>query len=178
MRDGFGFNYTRRSKRSPFEDGLRTPILFSLSGRTRSQTHDLLCSSVDVVPTILDACSIEAPDALSGRSLWPLVTGEVKALNSEPVFGAIYPGDASVLGDPAVDVAYRWIRSGDFKLIVPHPKDGKVWGDYGNLIQLYNLAEDPNETENLASDPRSRPTVDRLHVMLDRWWSAGGEIKP
>ncbi len=93
------------------------------------------------------------------------MTGEVKALHSEPVFGAIYPGDASVLGDPAVDVAYRWIRSGDFKLIVPHAKDGKVWGDYGNLIQLYNLAEDPDETENLASD-LDRETIDRLHVKL------------
>lgn len=177
MRDGFGFNYTRRSKRSPFEDGLRTPILFSLSGRSRSETHDLLCSSVDIVPTILDGCSVEAPDAISGRSLWPLVTGEVDQLKSEPVFGAIYPGDASVLGHPSVDVAYRWIRDGQYKLIVPHVKNGKVWGDYGNLIQLYNLDDDPDEKKNLATDQRLRQTVDRLQVTLDRWWSGGGEIK-
>lgn len=170
MKDGFGFNYTKRSKRSPFEDGIRTPILFYQSGTTRAATHDVLCSSVDIVPSILEACSIDVPPSMSGRSLWPLVTGEVYALDPQPVFGEIYPGDASVLGDPAADVAYRWIREGDFKLIVPHLRNGSVWGGYGDVPQLYDLASDPAEQNNLASDADYRETLDRLRDRLDQWW--------
>jgi uncharacterized sulfatase len=173
MKQGSGYNYTHRSKRSPFEDGVRTPILFSLSGRSRSTTHQLLCSSVDVVPTILEGCAVLPPDSISGRSLWPLITGQVDAMASQPVFGAIYPGDASVLGDPSVDIAYRWIRDGRFKLIVPHPKQGKLWGGYGDSLQLYDLATDPDERMNLATDRNRRKTIDRLTRKLDRWWLPG-----
>ncbi|QDV40212.1 Arylsulfatase [Stieleria neptunia] len=170
MRDGLGYNYTHRSKRSPFEDGLRTPILFHLSGQTRAATHELLCSSVDIVPTVLQACSIEIPAPISGRSLWPLVMGNASSMNPEPVFGEIYPGDASVLGDPSVDIAYRWIRDGDDKLIVPHANNGKVWGGYGDALQLYDLADDPNEQHNLAADPAVQETLGNLQTKLDAWW--------
>ena len=92
-------------------------------------------------------------------------------MESEPVFGAIYPGDATVLGDPSADVAYRWIREGVFKLIVPHAKNGKVWGDYGDSVQLYNLSKDPGESMNLAADIDQRQRMTRLTKLLDRWWS-------
>ena len=35
------------------------------------------------------------------------------------IFGEIYPGDATVLDDTSKDIVYRWIRQGDYKLIVP-----------------------------------------------------------
>ena len=170
MRDGLGYNYTHRSKRSPFEDGLRTPILLHLSEQVRPATHDLLCSSVDIVPTILQACSIEIPEAMSGRSLWPVANGQKASMKSQPVFGEIYPGDASVLGNPSADIAYRWIRDGDYKLILPHTSKGKAWGDYGDSPQLYHLVDDPNEQNNLASDPTFQTTLDDLRTKLDAWW--------
>ena len=170
MRDGFGYNYTHRSKRSPFEDGIRTPILFSMPGRTQAATHEGLCSSVDIVPTVLEACRIPVPAKLSGRSLWRQAVGSTASLEPHPVFGEIYPGDASELDCPAADVAYRWIRHGDFKLIVPHRRDGKVWGDYGDSPQLYNLLTDPGERQNLADDLDHREIRQRLQRQLDRWW--------
>lgn len=169
MPDGFGYNYTRRSKRSPFDDGLRTPILFALAGQTQAASHDLLCSSVDVVPTILDACGIAVPQTVSGRSLWTQVTGK-DTLDPQPVFGAIYPGDASELNNPSADVAYRWIRQGDYKLIVPQLRDGSVWGDYVRSPHLYNLRDDPSEQRNLMADPTSRQTAVQLREKLDGWW--------
>ncbi|QEF95990.1 Arylsulfatase precursor [Stieleria maiorica] len=173
MPDGFGYNYTRRSKRSPFDDGLRTPILFHLSGQTRSATHPLLCSSVDIVPTVLQACGMDVPRPIRGRSLWPLATGQTDSMSPEPVFGEIYPGDASVLGNPSADIAYRWIRDGDYKLIVPHRQKGKVWGDYGDSRQLYNLVDDPNEQRDLADEPEHQPMVGTLQTKLDAWWRPG-----
>jgi uncharacterized sulfatase len=170
MRDGHGYNYTHRSKRSPFEDGLRTPILFSLDGHSVAATHAAPVSSVDIVPTILQACGFDAPDRMDGINLWPVVTGEQPADASRAVAGAIYPGDASVLGNPAADVAYRWIRRGDFKLILPHSHGGKVWGNYGDSPQLYDLANDPAERRNLAGNPEFAATLERLRRALDAWW--------
>ncbi|MCA9137770.1 MAG: sulfatase-like hydrolase/transferase [Planctomycetales bacterium] len=170
MADGFGYNYTRRSKRSPFEDGLRTPILFALSGQTRPATHQMLCSSVDIMPTVLEACQIDISPTLSGRSLWKTATAQ-GTQEPRPVFGEIYPGDASVLNNPSADIAYRWVRDGDFKLIVPHLRDGKAWGDYVRTPELYNLRDDPKEQRNLLADPASRQTAIELRAKLDKWWS-------
>lgn len=175
MKDGWGYNYTADSKRSPFESGIRTPILFSMTGATKADTHQMLCSSVDIVPTILEACGIETQATsdgprLSGRSLWPLATGKQPKMPSTPIFGEIYPGDASRLDRPSADVAYRWIRDGDYKLIVPHARAGKVWGGYGDSPQLYNLADDPSERHNLADDPDQLERLRVLREKLDRWW--------
>ncbi|KAA5541101.1 sulfatase-like hydrolase/transferase [Roseiconus nitratireducens] len=169
MRDGQGFNYTHRSKRSPFEAGVRTPILFAMQDRVNAATHPEPCSSVDIVPTILEACGVEVPASISGRSLWPALTGDA-SIAPQPVYGEIYPGDASVLDRPSADVAYRWVRDGDFKLIVSHPRGGKVWGSYGDQPQLYDLASDPDEQTNLASDPEFQSIEQELRTLLDRWW--------
>lgn len=175
MRDGFGYNYTHRSKRSPFEDGLRTPILFAMDGVTEAATHTSLVSSVDIVPTILEACSVRCPTPLDGKSLWSVAIGQSQADPHRAVFGAIYPGDASVLGNPAADVAYRWVRQGDDKLIVPHVRGGKAWGGYGDDIQLYDLKKDPLERRNLARDPAQRERVMQLKEQLDGWWLPSAE---
>ncbi len=168
------FEHTRESKYSPFDDGLRTPILISLPGTVKPATHEQPVSSVDLLPTVLAA--IGKPRAvadLPGRSLWSAAIGE-SALKSEPVFGEIYPGDASSLGHPSRDIAYRWIRDGDFKLIVPHAHDGAApWGDYLAGNALYNVAADPDEKHNLASLEPDR--VQTLRRKLDAWWTPGDE---
>jgi arylsulfatase A-like enzyme len=74
-----------------------------------------------------------------------------------------------VLGDASVDIAYRWIRQGDYKLIVPtssHP-----WNNYLNTVQLFNLDSDPNESVNLANERPYRMIRQKLHEQLDVWWT-------
>lgn len=166
------FNYTKRSKRSPFDDGLRTPILIRWDGRTKPATHEGLCSSVDIAPTLLEAVQRqEELDTLPGRSLWPAAVGR-RPLPSKPVFGAIYPGDASVLGQPERDVAYRWVRAGRYKLIVPHASDNKSpWGGYLKQPAMFDLQSDPEEQINLFNDPRHVQTARELTSKLNDWWN-------
>lgn len=173
---GGDFNYTKTSKRSPFEEGLRTPILLRWDGHTQPATHHSLCSSVDLVPTVLDILKLEnkAPD-LSGRSLWSSAIGP-KPLAVQPVFGEIYPGDASTLGHPSRDLAYRWIREGRFKLIVPHaPAGKKPWGGYLNEVALYDVVADPKEQNNLAQNEKHAKTLSLLKQRLDQWWTPMSE---
>ncbi len=171
MADG-DFNYTKTSKRSPFDNGLRTPILIRWDGHTKAATHESPCSSVDILPTVLDVLKLKAnaPD-LPGRSLWASATGK-NPLAAKPAFGEIYPGDASSLGNPSCDVAYRWMRDGRFKLIVPHALSGqKPWGRYIDNVALFDLVADPNEKHNLARDDKHTKTVSRLMARLDQWWN-------
>ncbi|MDM4013859.1 sulfatase-like hydrolase/transferase [Roseiconus lacunae] len=177
MRDGHGFNYTHRSKRSPFENGLRTPVVIYQQGVTRPQQQSCLVSSVDIVPTILEATAqIESIEVAKypGQSLWPIATGQqttATEFDARAVFGAVYPGDASRLGRPDLNVAYRWVRQGRFKLIVPHSQQGKIWGDYVDQVQLFDLDDDPDEQVNLAIQTEYRSRVEQLRRQLDRWWS-------
>ena len=163
------FEHTHESKFSPFEDGLRTPILISLPGVVKPATHTQLVSSVDLLPTVLSA--IVQPDAipdLPGRSLWAAAKGDTP-LTEQPVFGEIYPGDASTLRHPERDIAYRWVREGEWKLIVPHAhKKTAPWGDYLTEIALYHLPTDPEEKTNLAT--REPDRVKTLQTTLDAWW--------
>jgi uncharacterized sulfatase len=88
---GGDFNFTKTSKRSPFEDGLRTQILIRWDGHAKAATHQNLCSSVDLVPTLLDALGF--PDAIAnlpGQSLRPSATGR-EPLSAPPSLGKSTP---------------------------------------------------------------------------------------
>jgi uncharacterized sulfatase len=173
MADG-DFNYTRRSKRAPFDDGLRTPILIRWDGRVKPDTHRVPCSSVDLVPTLLHAVGLkESTVEMPGRNLLPAAFGD-KPLKPRPVFGAIYPGDATSLGHPERDVAYRWVRNGDLKLIVPHTHGSRyAWNRYLEAPALFDVSVDPGETKDLINDPTHKTDIAQLRELLDRWWKPG-----
>jgi arylsulfatase A len=161
---------TKESKYSPFEDGLRTPILVSLPGTVKPATHEQLVSSVDLLPTVLEAAGLgDAVPNLPGRSLWQVATGAV-SLAQQPVYGEIYPGDAESMRKPAQNIAYRWMRDGDYKLIIPHSRAGGLaWKNFIKEPALFDLKTDPQEKHNLALE---RPdVVNSLRKKLDAWWT-------
>ena len=172
------WNYTKRSKRSPFDDGLRTPILIRWDGRVKPASHEQLCSSVDLVPTLLQAAGLPLQVAMPGISLLPSAFGQKSLAERRPVFGEIYPGDASSLGHPSGHIAYRWVRQGDLKLIVPHRHNGAMpWNGYLTQVSMFNVVADPGESDNLALDPHRRGEAERLRELLDAWWTPGNDAE-
>jgi uncharacterized sulfatase len=162
----------RRSKRSPFEEGVRTPILLSWPDKIRPATLEGLVSSVDLMPTVLSAAGIDPRKySLPGIDLLPAACGRQTLDADRPVMGEIYPGDASSLGNPHRDIAYRWIRRKNLKLIVPHRHGNHApWGNYVGQTSLFELGSDHNETRNLVNDPRYAAEVAQLGALLDQWW--------
>ncbi len=72
----FSDNATRGGKGTCYQGGIHVPALISLPGRIGAgQTCDRLVANLDVVPTILDLCGVQSPEAMKidGRSLAPLV---------------------------------------------------------------------------------------------------------
>jgi uncharacterized sulfatase len=148
-----------RSKRTPYDAGLRTPILVRWPGKAKSGVGDDPVTSVDIAPTVLAACGVKAPAGLPGVDL---LDAKARAARGG-VVGACFTHNAVDLNDPAKNVLHRWTVRGHTKLIVPHGK-----GD----PELYDLAADPFEKADLAT---KRPDeVRRLRKELDGWWNPGG----
>jgi arylsulfatase A-like enzyme len=152
--------YAPKSKRSQYDGGVRTPIMFYWPGRIeprRDETH--LACTIDLVPTVLDLVGLPADARLPGISLM-----DRDAVDSRKIlFGEIFEHDIQSMDDPKPSLMYRWAIEGQMKLIVPNP-GVIVAGD----VELFDLSKDPTEETNLA---RSRPElVKSLQTKLDAWW--------
>lgn len=174
--------YGVKSKNSPFEGGLRTPVLLSWPGHTEAKQHEDLVSSLDVVPTLLDIAGLDyVARGLPGMSLAKVATGKSEKLPRDRLFGELYLHTATKLGDPEIDTTYRWVRRGDWKLILPtevaaRSAENPVGGDPLNRIInptkgpfLYDVKNDPHETKNLADDPSKAGLLAELTEILRKW---------
>lgn len=166
------YEHTKNSKRAPFDDGLRTPILIRWDGHISPATYEGLVSSIDIMPTLLAAVGLDDDaDKLPGTNLLPSAKQSQPSDPNRAVFGDIYPGDATSLHDPSKDIAYRWVRQGSLKLIVPHRHGAKPpWGGYLDDEALFDVVADPKEQHNLISEANYRDEVASLRKLLDAWW--------
>lgn len=154
-----GDQFETRSKNTPYDAGVRTPIIVHWPGHTKAGKSAELVSTVDLAPTVLTACGSTVPASMSGVSLLDVAAGAGR-LKRDAVAGEIYVHTAIKLDDPRANLTHRWVRSGDWKLILPVNKEG--------AIELFNLADDPHEKKNLAD---ARPEiVERLRKKLDEVW--------
>jgi uncharacterized sulfatase len=151
-----------RSKRTPYDAGLRTPILVRWPGKAKPRVSDALVTSLDVMPTVLTAAGLPALWNATGTNL----LDDEAVGNSKTLFGGCFTHNAVDLNDPAKNVRHRWVIDGSWKLIVPHvPADKDGPGE----PELYDLAADPHETANrIAEQP---DVVAKLRKKLDGWWN-------
>lgn len=152
-------NFAPKSKLSPYDGGLRTPVLVRWLGHTKAGRYDDLVSTTDLAPTILTACGIVPPEKMPGLSLLETAAGK-GPLPRAAVFGEIYLHTAVDVHRPALNLTHRWIRSGDWKLI--------SFEDRATPTELYNVEIDPFEEKNLAEAESER--VRELMNRIDAWW--------
>lgn len=152
--------FAPKSKRSPYDGGLRTPILVRWPGRVTPARFETPVSSIDIVPTILSATGIATDQALPGKNLLEIAANGGKC-DRASLFGEIFDHDVADIDRPAASLLFRWTLSeGRWKLILP---DGS-----GNA-ELYDVLADPFETNDLAA--KHTDVVQRLTKDINRWWS-------
>src|SRR3990172_12332750 len=149
-----------RSKGSPYDAGVRTPIMIRWPGHTTARRSDALATSLDLAPTLLRAAGVLPPAAMSGLDL--LDTQAVQARTS--VFGECFKHRLVDIQRPASSLRWRWMVDGDWKLIVPAPMN-----EPQAEVQLFNIRQDPYEAKNLAAT--EAPRVASLRRALDRLWT-------
>jgi arylsulfatase len=128
-----------------YEEHVGVPLLMKLPEQQTGQI-DALVQNFDIMPTILDYCGIEGLDeATDAVSLRPLIEGKADH-RGRPVFGNQIPTKQMPLPQ------FQFVRTKDHALLY-----GAVTPD---LSELYNLANDPHEHENIY-DAKS-PVVTQL----------------
>ncbi len=162
IQDPEAARFAPRSKQSPYDGGLRTPIIVRWPGKVQPREVDRPVSSIDVLPTILAAAGVKPTAEMTGVDL-----RDERAVATRPaVFGEIFTHDAVDLDRPAASLRYRWVVAGDWKLIAPDPRNAP-----GESPLLFNVAADPGEARELAADEPDR--VADLTRLLDGWWRPG-----
>lgn len=168
-----------RAKCSVYEPGLRTSFILrypSRNGWHGGARHKHLVSNIDLVPTLLDLAGIPVPANIQGRSLAPLLDGSTYTPRDR-IFGEITYHDYY---DPR-----RSIRTQTHKLIVnfttaPAFMDpSQSWRPRADTVvpanhalayhgpyELYDLARDPWERNDLARDASQARVLDPLRASL------------
>jgi arylsulfatase A-like enzyme len=145
------------------EGGTRVPLVVSWPGKARAGSRCAVpVTGADLFPTFLSAAGLPLLPAQhhDGMSLAPLLGGADRP-GREALFWH-YPHYSNQGGTPGSSV-----RAGDLKLI-------EMFEDSG--LQLYDLAEDPEEKRDIAkADPA---TAKRLHGMLREWREKAGAKLP
>ena len=147
---------------SVYQTGLHVPLAFAAPGLLREngvvrQTVELL----DVTPTVLDLLGIAPPESMHGTSLVPYLERVVVSEVGRPAF--------SEYGSSQI----RTVQFGDWKLVdnpdhdSPYCLPGAPEDHYPLAkVELYNLADDPLETTNLAD--RYPDKVAELRALIHR----------
>ncbi len=154
-------NYLPRSKRSPYDGGLRTPVLLRWPGRITPAVRDTPVSSIDLAPTVLAAVGLRPTADMQGVNLL-----DPDALRRRPaVFGEVFEHNAVDIRRPAANLQYRWVLAGGWKLILPHAARVP-----NARPELYRVDRDPDERENLAAAEPAK--LAELTKLLAGWWAA------
>lgn len=163
--------YAPRSKQTPYEGGVRTPIMFSWPTKLQPADRPDLVSSIDIVPTILAAADAKIPDDLPGLNLLANLENGAP-IDRTAIFGESFAHDIADVEDPEASLLYRWCIEGDWKLLLTY--DGEV-NRYQSTHprkerrpQLFNLKNDPDEYTNEAADYPN--IVARLGKRISDWY--------
>ncbi len=152
-----------REKSSPWEESIRIPMILGggipYAGR-RFGPVEAQVSAVDILPTSLGLCGIDAPDSLPGFDysgyLWQK---QELPLAEEPDSVYIQHTQRKRLDD-GIDRPWRGVVTKDnWKYVcIPNAPLG-----------MYNLNEDPYEMNNLAFNHRFISKRKELHARLQQW---------
>lgn len=146
---GYAGQY-RGGKHEQYEGGTRVPFIIRWPGRVPAGRVDTksIVSFIDWLPTISAIAGVkELPEGLEGEDISDIFFGQSRD-RQQPLFWKT----SSPRGSPAM-------RMGDWKLHLNVRR--------GEKVELYDLATDPSEGRNIASD---HPEVTaRLTNRLNAW---------
>lgn len=179
-----------RGKSTTYEGGLRIPFLVHWPGVTKPMRSSAMVSTVDILPTILDAAGATTEIERHGRSLRPVLE------NADAPWREYLVGEFHLHGPPWFP--QRAIRDARYKLIHNLLADsarpsGRIDGDIGYQtsrderyagtpvraafdtfanppeFELYDLANDPWEFHNLAGNAEHAEAEQRMKTALEAW---------
>ena len=200
-----------RGKQFCYDSGLHVPLIIRWPKNLAQPKHfkagtvdDRLLAAIDLAPTMLAIAGAKKPAMMQGEAF----LGDQAAAPRKYVFGARDRCDETVFRFRTVrDGRYRYIRNftperpflqaNNYKerqypvwnLIKELASEGKLTPPQQFLAaptmpaeELYDLAADPHEINNLVESPDHRQAIKRMREVLEQWieesHDQGRELEP
>lgn len=155
----FGEHGLSIERRLPYEESIRNPLLVRYPGVVPAGSRpDALALSVDIAPTVLEIAGVPVSDQIQGRSLLPVLAGQVPADWRRALLVEFYTYESPMPW--LVDMDYRMVRTREHKYI--------HWTHHPDQSELYDLTADPYELDNLADQPEHQGLRRDLETELRR----------
>ena len=138
-----------------YDEVTRVPTIIWSPDRFNSHTVDELVSLFDLGPTILEMANLTPDETLEARSLLPAIEQDESWSGRDCVFSE-HARDGILRGTALMTM----IRTDDWKFV--HFVDN----DTG---QLFDLNQDPGETDNLWNNPDMDDVKSEFHERLLNW---------
>jgi len=156
-------NPYRGFKTHLYEGGIRSPLIAWGPGllnkeATGKWNHQSVFAAIDLAPTLLNLASVEGVEQaeFDGEALPGVLTGKTETSRKQPLFFRRPPDRDAFYGDN--DLPDLAMREGDWKLLCEYD---------GSDAELFDLAADPSETTNVASEHAT--IVERLAKQVVAW---------
>lgn len=186
-----------------YESGLHVGLVMRWPGVIEAGTSTgAMVQYVDVLPTLLEMCSIDVPRGLDGRSFARVIAGKSDQHN-QYVFG-VHTTRGIILGSESYpvrsvrDERYKLIRNlnheVEFSNVLINGNGGSYWSSWVRdaasdvnakrlverylqrpELELYDLKHDPFEQNDLAGDAKYSKVIRRLDAQLRRWMIQQGD---
>jgi arylsulfatase A-like enzyme len=150
-------------KRNCHRGATHVPLLVRYPQRFHAGivVDNLVDPSVDIMPTLLELCDLDVPDAVQGHSFLSLLEGDTGTTRPH-IFHQILKEKG---GPEPFPVPVRGIRTEDWLFVRSEDQ----------VTALYDLVSDPAEIRNLAGSPDHRSIVLDLESTLTEYMSAVGD---
>jgi arylsulfatase A-like enzyme len=133
-------------KSVPYEASVRIPLLIQVPdslGFKKGQVIDNNACLTDIMPTVLELLGIDIPDTVEGKSLVPLIRGEVSSWRS-----------------------YVHIEHSPIHHTLTNGKEKYIWFTKDGREQFFDLEKDPNEMRDLSKDKNEVKRISWLRTMM------------
>ncbi len=140
-------------KRVAYEPSIRVPLLAQCPAIIEGGTVvDEMVANIDIAPTIMQAMGLKKPAHMDGQSFLPLVEGESIPWRDEFLY--VYYWEKNYPQTPTTFA----LREDRYKYITYYG----LW----DADELYDLEEDPGETNNLLYSPDHQEIAEKMEGQL------------
>jgi len=143
-------------KWSHYEESLRVPLIIHdprPKKQVRGRVLPPLVTNLDLAPTMLELAGVGVPKKYQGASLLPFVRGESPAAWREDFFNEFHSSNKQLPN-------WRGVHGTRFTY-------ARYYQQEPVAEMLYDLKDDPDQLQNLASDPDHARTLMRLRARTD-----------
>jgi iduronate 2-sulfatase len=168
-------------KHSNFEQAARAPLIINVPGLTNGKNYKQPAEFVDIYPTLCELNGLPVAGYLDGKSLVPALKNNDTKIKDFAI--SQYPrggkgnGAREFMGYSLRNNQYRfteWVGN-QFNTAKPfNAADVEA-------VELYDMINDPNETKNIAKDPKMKKVVEeltqQLHEFYNQQYKTAGVVK-